>query len=48
MVSEEFYMKKFLPFYLSQCNDIYWGVRKSCIDIIVELSKISSRKVREN
>lgn len=51
IVSPNFFKQRLLPFYLKLCKDSNWGVRKSCIDIIFEISKLCKdelAEVREN
>jgi len=51
VVSPQFFRQKLLPFYLKLCKDSHWGVRKSCIDIIYEISNLCKddlAEIREN
>jgi len=51
IVSPHFFRQKLLPFYLKLCKDSHWGVRKSCIDIIYEISNLCRddlAEIREN
>jgi len=51
IVSAYFFRQRLLPFYLKLCKDANWGVRKSCIDTLYEISNIckeESIEIREN
>jgi len=51
IVSAYFFRQRLLPFYLKLCKDTNWGVRKSCIDTLYEISNIckeESIEIREN
>jgi serine/threonine-protein phosphatase 4 regulatory subunit 1 len=47
IVSVSFFKNRLLPFYLRSCKDVNWGVRKSCVDSIVEMAKISDNETKE-
>ncbi|KAL4456953.1 hypothetical protein ABPG74_014591 [Tetrahymena malaccensis] len=47
VVSQEFFQQRLLPFYIRKSQDNFWGIRKACVEIIVEISNICNNKVKE-
>lgn len=48
IVSPYFFKQRLLPFYLRLCKDVNWGVRKSCIDTLYEISNICKDELVEH
>jgi len=48
IVSPHFFRQRLLPFYLRLCKDPNWGVRKSCIDTIYEISNICKEELLDH
>ncbi|EGR27934.1 protein phosphatase 4 regulatory subunit 1, putative [Ichthyophthirius multifiliis] len=46
-VSQEFFKQRLLPFYIRKSQDSFWGIRKACVDILVDISKICNDQTRE-
>ena len=49
MVSQDFFNKRFLPFFSEKTQDVgNWAIRKSCVDIIIDISELTSSSEKEN
>lgn len=47
-MSQSYYKNKLLKFYIERkTNEHIWGMRKACVDIIVELSHLSEKHEKE-
>ncbi|KRX07644.1 Armadillo-type fold [Pseudocohnilembus persalinus] len=45
--SKELFDNKLIPFYRIKCNEHLWHMRKSCVEVIVELSKIADSEKKQ-
>lgn len=49
LVSKDFFSKRFLPFFADKAQDASnWAIRKSCIDIIIDISELTESNEKEN
>jgi serine/threonine-protein phosphatase 4 regulatory subunit 1 len=46
-VSQSFFRNRLLKFYQKKSNETNWGIRKSCVDIIIDMSSICDDATRE-
>lgn len=46
VVSYNFFKERILPSYNKKCQDHIWGIRKVCVEILVDISKICELKDR--
>lgn len=47
VVGEAFFKNKLFDFYQKKSKESHWGIRKSCVDTIIEISKLCDQKTRE-
>lgn len=46
-VSQSFFRNRLLKFYQKKSNETNWGIRKSCVDIIIDMANICDDVTRE-
>lgn len=46
-VSQSFFRNRLLKFYQKKSNETNWGIRKSCVDIIIDMAAICDEATRE-
>ena len=47
VVGESFFKNKLFEFYQKKAKESHWGIRKACVDTIIEISKLCDRRLRE-
>lgn len=45
-VSPAFFKNRFFRFYQKKSGESHWGIRKSCVDIIIDIAKICDDATR--
>lgn len=45
-VSQSFFKNRFFKFYQKKSGETHWGIRKSCVDIIIHMAEICDEVTR--